>query len=70
MEKVSLLDPRSFALVIETHDLDALKKRSLDFGITPAAIVSDISSDGGVFREMLVMSPGGHGVLVFEYNRD
>lgn len=69
MRQLSASESRNFALVVETHDLDALKKRSIDFGIVPAAIISDVSSDGGIFREMLVVSPGGHAILVFEYNK-
>ncbi len=60
---------RNIVLVVETDDLTALKLIALEFSARSYSVVSGKTSDGGRFKEMLILSPRGHGVLVFEYNQ-
>ena len=67
MESGGAGTPRTALNVVETSDLAALKTRAEAHGFTTADHQSDRTPEGSFFSEMLVMGPGGHAFLVYQY---
>ena len=60
--------PRSVVTVTQVDDLEATLLRAIEFGSKTTEVVSDITPEGASFAEALIMSPGGHAILVYQYD--
>ena len=60
--------PRSVVTVTQVDDLEATLLRAIEFGSKATEVVSDITPEGASFAEALIMSPGGHAILVYQYD--
>ena len=61
--------PRSVVTVIQVQDLGEALARAKTFGAPTSETVSDITPEGVTFSEAMILSPGGHAVLVYEYGK-
>lgn len=60
--------PRRVVTVTQVDDLEATLLRAIEFGSETSDVVSDITPEGASFAEALIMSPGGHAILVYQYD--
>ena len=68
MPSASATAPRSVVTVTQVDDLEATLLRASEFGSETTDVVSDITPEGASFAEALIMSPGGHAILVYQYD--
>ena len=60
--------PRSVVTVTQVDDLQATLVRAIEFGSETSDVVSDVTPEGASFAEALIMSPGGHAILIYQYD--
>ena len=60
--------PRSVVTVTQVDDLQATLLRAIEFGSETSDVVSDVTPEGASFAEALIMSPGGHAILIYQYD--
>ena len=60
--------PRSVVTVTQVDDLQATLSRAIEFGSETSDVVSDVTPEGASFAEALIMSPGGHAILIYQYD--
>lgn len=68
MPSANATAPRSVVTVTQVDDLEATLLRAIEFGSKTTEVVSDITPEGASFAEALIMSPGGHAILVYQYD--
>lgn len=70
MQTPTTEDPVNQVMVLETPDIAALRARAEQEGFFTAEPQEDTTPDGVRFSEMLVIGPGGHRAVVFQYFDD
>ena len=60
--------PRSVVTVSQVDDIESTLLRAIEFGSETSDVVSDVTPEGASFAEALIMSPGGHAILIYQYD--
>ena len=60
--------PRPVVTVVQVDDLAATLDRATEFGSEVSDVITDITPEGAIFAEALLMSPSGHAILVYQYD--
>ena len=60
--------PRGVVTVTQVDDLQATLLRAIEFGSETSDVESDVTPEGASFAEALIISPGGHAILVYQYD--
>ena len=68
MPSANATAPRSVVTVTQVDDLQATLLRAIEFGSETSDVVSDVTPEGASFAEALIMSPGGHAILIYQYD--
>jgi len=63
----SIDSPRDVVTVIQVQSVETTINRAKRYGSTTSEIERDETPEGVQFAEALIMSPGGHAILVYEY---
>lgn len=58
--------PTAVVTVVEVADIQATLNRAAKFGAPVSETVTDITPEGLRFSEAMIISPGGHAILVYE----